>query len=134
MIKIGENFSIQHVLACDDIRQENTGKQILIGVYTNNVMVSRFPSTIQLMFLLRATAKERGRFPFEVRLLHGKTAISTLSAEINVADQHDLLSLATPRVAVQIDKQATLKFQMREPNEKWKTLLKLNIREEEKPT
>ena len=38
------------VMYCDDIRQEVTGKNIFIGCYSRDMLVSRFPFTIEKLF------------------------------------------------------------------------------------
>ncbi len=37
-----------NAIICDEVRTENTGKQIMIGVYPENIMVSEFPVSLLL--------------------------------------------------------------------------------------
>jgi hypothetical protein len=40
-----------YFLACDDIRQEVTGKRILVGVYGSSIVVSAFPANLRKLYL-----------------------------------------------------------------------------------
>ena len=42
-----KNFKCTSVIICDDIRQEATGKQILVGVYTGAVILPAFPTVLE---------------------------------------------------------------------------------------
>lgn len=39
-------FKLTSLIVCDDIRQEVTGKQILVGVYTGTIILSSFPAAL----------------------------------------------------------------------------------------
>jgi hypothetical protein len=40
------DYKITSIIVCDDIRTENTGKDILIGVY-RDIIVDKFPTALQ---------------------------------------------------------------------------------------
>jgi hypothetical protein len=41
-------LKIISVLICDDVRREENGKEILIGVYSGDIIVTRFPAAMAL--------------------------------------------------------------------------------------
>jgi hypothetical protein len=43
-------FDLRSLVVCDDIRQEVTGKEILIGVYTDTIIVPQFPAALNGLF------------------------------------------------------------------------------------
>jgi hypothetical protein len=45
-------YKIRSVLICDDVRQEITGKEILIGLYNDSILFNAFP-TIMSQFVVR---------------------------------------------------------------------------------
>ena len=47
-------INVEHVLVCDDIRQERSGKYILIGVYTGSIRVPKFPAPLMMALWLDA--------------------------------------------------------------------------------
>jgi hypothetical protein len=43
---VAENYKIRSVIICDDIRREDNGKEICIGVYAGIIITSRFPAVL----------------------------------------------------------------------------------------
>src|SRR4051794_10219322 len=41
-----KNFKIRSVILCDDVRQEVSGKEILIGVYNDVLIFGKMPSAL----------------------------------------------------------------------------------------
>jgi hypothetical protein len=41
-------ITVKHVVVCDDIRREDNGKEILIGVYSGGIIVPQFPVPLAL--------------------------------------------------------------------------------------
>lgn len=58
--------SIQNALVCDDIRTEDTGKAILIGIYTGSINLKRMPTKLRLALWL--IGKLEGSGPFKLAL------------------------------------------------------------------
>lgn len=56
-------------LVCDEIRREDTGKYILIGVYVSEILVDRLPAGLQLSFWLIITVDTDQPRAFEMRLV-----------------------------------------------------------------
>ena len=87
---------LQHEFAifCDDIRQENNGKFLIIGCYSDSMVVSSFPYSGALCALvytekIRAPSKCR----FEYRLQTGAT-LAKVEMELNLPP-----GAQTPRIA-----------------------------------
>ena len=56
-------------LVCDDVRQENNGKFIAIGIYSANMAVPQFPFALPyLTFFMFVNADRPGNFPFRMHL------------------------------------------------------------------
>lgn len=53
---------------CDDIRQEITGKHILIGVYGGDLVPGILPATFPIAIWVRFWGLQAGRHSFEMRL------------------------------------------------------------------
>jgi len=53
-----------HAIYCDDVRQENTGKLCMIGVYTGDLVVRQMPATLPQL-VLNLTASTPATEPFE---------------------------------------------------------------------
>jgi hypothetical protein len=60
----GERFSWHpyYVIICDDMRREENGKEILIGVYNEEIIAARFPAVIISAVFRVAVHQERDDF------------------------------------------------------------------------
>jgi hypothetical protein len=64
----------QYTLLCDDVRVENSGKLILIGMYTPHVGVPQIPFAFSALTFLQAFSSDRvGHYQFRGRLQHVET-------------------------------------------------------------
>jgi hypothetical protein len=61
-------LTIDSVLVCDDVRMENNGKAIIIGVYSGTINPLRFPTTLRLVLWMIGRVEGRGEFRLEVRI------------------------------------------------------------------
>lgn len=52
---------------CDDIRREDNGKAILIGVYTGDLVVQKLPTQFPLSAWIRLTGVDRGKHSVNIR-------------------------------------------------------------------
>ena len=60
-----------YTLVCDDVRVENNGKLIVIGLYTPNVLVPQLPFAFSTFTFLQAFQSDRaGQFTFRAHLQH----------------------------------------------------------------
>jgi hypothetical protein len=48
---MSSKFKIRSVLICDDIRQEVSGKEILIGVYNDSMLFNTFPARLRQLVI-----------------------------------------------------------------------------------
>ena len=61
----------KHSVVCDDVRQENNGKFIFIGVYTPDMTVPQIPVVLPTITFFSWIESDRpGNFPFRMRLEH----------------------------------------------------------------
>jgi hypothetical protein len=97
------------VLLCDDIRTENTGKHILIGVYPSDISPVQIPAQINLaaFLIVGKPTLPAGKHNFTCILdagdlaarVEGQIEISPLAAERGID-----LGLPLPKVGVRIQK------------------------------
>lgn len=48
--------SVEHLVICDDVRMEFTGKLIIVGMYLDSILVPEFPFSIHGLTLLQVYA------------------------------------------------------------------------------
>lgn len=121
-------LSIKYAVICDDIRREDNGKQILIGVYSEDIIVSSFPAQLNLAMWLQCKAENSGEVNFDFRALRdGNDEIFKGSAKIQVPTADKLLSIAVTPLIVQIISPGTLTFQVRQHQGRWQTVKKMGV-------
>ena len=119
-----------HAVFCDDIRREVTGKEILIGVYSGNMLVPRLPAPIVLSIWVpfSRTAESVGEIPMEFRLLDADDRpIGYGSVQITVSDATEIGSLSLPALGVMLNHAGSLKFQLKQYEEPWETVSTLKV-------
>jgi len=119
-----------HAVFCDDIRKEVTGKEILIGVYSGDLLVPHLPAPVVLAIWVpfeRIEGKS-GKIPIEFRLLDDNNRpIGYGSAEIEVSDTADTGSLSFPSLGAMLDHSGRLVFQLKQYDDSWQTIASLKV-------
>jgi hypothetical protein len=63
-------LTVLDCIVCDDIRQERSGKDILIGVYVTAIVVPKFPWRGILSLYLLTTWEGEGNVKIEIRIMN----------------------------------------------------------------
>lgn len=124
-------ITLKYALACDVIRQEITGKLILVGVYGSDIALQSFPAHVGLELLLAIEKNVSGpieatvelQFMLDGRKVNGATATLSLEAPVGV-DIH----VATPRIPVAIEQPGLLRIDGKSHDATgWTKLLELPV-------
>ncbi len=80
------NIAIASVIICDDVRTEINGKEILIGVYNQALIVKELPFTMRLTFRVSLTLKmpDQRTCSFAVSDPDGETLLSLEGTDLPV--------------------------------------------------
>ena len=123
--------SFDYAVLCDDIRKEDNGKLILIGVYTGNILVSTFPAHLGAAAYLHGFATSHGDFPLEIRyrVECPDTKVFQLQGMGTVNVQGPTSEIGTPvvKAILEVAKPGWLSLAYRLEGGRWKTLLKKEI-------
>jgi hypothetical protein len=85
-------LEVKYAIVCDDIRTEDNGKDIIIGVYNDKILVRSFPAALALSLWLHILPTKVGEHPLHSRLLggpadavffSGKGTLSTVALEVS---------------------------------------------------
>ncbi len=72
----------KYILVCDDVRREDTGKQLIIGLYTPNVVVTQLPATLPSLAFFQCVESDRPTsYRMSLKLNHlesGETLIEAM--------------------------------------------------------
>ncbi len=121
-------IDIEYVIVCDDIRREDNGKELLIGVYTRDIVVGAFPAVLQLAFWICYVPTALGTIETEFRLVDEQDAEffkGKTSSQIDVIARSSIRLAGLP-VPLQIP--GTLRFQSRtREDEDWTTVKTIGV-------
>jgi hypothetical protein len=99
-----------HTLVCDEVRQENTGKFFVIGLYTGPIMVPQIPIPLALTFLHFLEVDRLGRFTVKFRVEHLESGRRLVEGQGNIQVVSPGLVLGPFRVPLQIDSEGAYNF------------------------
>jgi len=122
-----DHYKLSYVLMCDDVRQETNGKEILIGVYNDVMLLNSFPvifSKLIFRIVIRKAKEKSTLNAFTVRLNSpdGKTMVDYSSSVEQVKQSETLVifNIALQGVAIVTPGRYTLFFGIDEkPREVW---------------
>lgn len=128
-----------HAFVCDDIRVEDSGKHMMIGIYTGNIRASVFPTTLRLCTWLSFEIKhdEDSTEPtivetkIEVQLDDDDQEMKELTAAIRVeqADPRidkgytEIIEVPQTGAELRLPCEGELRILTRRKGGKWKQLL-----------
>ena len=119
-----------NVVLCDDIRKENNAKDILIGVYSGDILVEKFPINLLLALWVQFKTKGKGVAERELRVIDedGKMIVSgEFGVQVSVAEE-GYMSAPLTKMPFSLGERRTLKFQWRKKGQRWKTLIEKKVR------
>lgn len=119
------------VIVCDDIRREDNGKALLIGVYAGDILVPRFPAAMQLSFYIIGSARKGVAATMEFRIQHTlqnrETPATKAKANIIGAEIGRSSVVVLPRVPFNFDEATDLTTSILEGAE-WRVLDRKRVR------
>jgi hypothetical protein len=108
------------IIICDDIRKEINNKDILIGVYSGDIVVSSLPAWLPMAFWIEASAKQIGRHDRSFRITVADNPPLVLKSELQI-EQLGSLAIMISGLQIYFEKEGTLLLEVQE-GEEWKTL------------
>lgn len=128
MTRTRPSFTIKHVTVCDEIRREDSGKFILIGVYGENIIVPRFPLDMTLAFFMSIIPHKEGEISCQWKITHDKFGDLTVTEGKMLVKQKEKESLvALRRVPLQVPEDGILSLKVRENEGRWRNVKSMLI-------
>jgi len=94
----------KYTLICDDVRQENNGKLIVIGLYLPDIAAFQIPVLLPSLTFIQALESDRpGQWTFRMKLTH-------LESGHQVAEAMGAINVAQPGLAVSVVKFGNVTF------------------------
>ena len=121
-------MKFENAIICDEVRVEDTGKHIIIGVYSESIAVSDFPANLLLSFWIQFYVDRDGEIDIELRILSNKKQVAHARGKLIINDYKNIVTSAFNGIPVKAKDEGALTFQMREKDRKWKTFKKIVLR------
>jgi hypothetical protein len=93
----------KYTLIADDVRQENTGKFIVVGLYTGPLGVPSIPTQMALTFMHFLEADRPGNMSVKLRVEHLETGRRVVEGHGQIGVPRPGTVVAPLKVPVQID-------------------------------
>ena len=119
---------IHNAIICDQVRKEDNGKPLLLGVYPFDALIPDFPGALALTLWTQLIVDKNGKYDVEFRILKDKKTIKSIKAILDVEDHLMPMTVTLALPIIDIEEECTLFFQIREKNKRWKTLKELPVK------
>jgi hypothetical protein len=106
-----QQITIKFGIICDDVRREENGKFILIGVYGHDIIVPSLPANILVSVVYQFEAKETGSFETTFRISIDDEVQIESKGKFQVAAPGIGLA-AVPNVVIPTAREGLLKFEL----------------------
>lgn len=121
--------TIAYTIICDDVRIENNGKQILIGVYADGIILTHLPVVLRLVLWVEVRNIPSGitRLQFQALSNEDPTPLFKSDGELQSESAVDMAHLSIP-MPVKFQSTGTLVIQMRASAEAdWDTIKTVKV-------
>lgn len=125
---------IGNVLVCDDIRREINGKLILIGIYSDSIVVGAFPAALKLRYYVEYLLKEGAQAEVHFRIsANGISPIASIDASIEVEGAATVAALDLPPTTITFKEATTLELSFSLDGETWAVISSKRVIQGEVP-
>lgn len=125
-------MKVENAIICDDVRKEDNGKHLIIGVYPNNMLVPKFPATLAPSLWIQLYLDEENETAIEFRIVQDDGKVLGCGSGVLPVSLAQPATTILPPSLIEIQKKCVLSFQIREKGKRWKTLKKVPV--EKQPT
>lgn len=99
------------VLFCDDVRDEVSGKQLLIGVYNGEMHVAKLPAEFGLCIWARIEGLKIGEHTFKATLTY-PNSVENIASSIVVDNDESPVIMIFPPVPLKFEADGQIIFEM----------------------
>jgi hypothetical protein len=118
---------VKNAIICDYIRQENTGKFILIGVYGEALVIHTYPATFFISLYLEIENVSPGPLRVGLRILVGETEATKASLELDII-RPGAIQLPVPPAGIAVSGPSRLHFQLSIEDSPYEEFLARDVR------
>lgn len=122
------HINVLSAIMCDLVRIENSGKHILIGVYTGDILFPKFPTRFNpTLWIEIKTGIQRSNLDFEIKIeAPGLPKPIKTEGTLEIEDQENaLIWLTFPGVPINIP--GSLNVSMRRKGARWQRIISKEV-------
>lgn len=98
---------------CDDLRREDTGKAILIGVYADDLVPNTLPTQFPLSIWVKVTGLDSGSYPFALRVsFPGADKQAEIRGDIEVKKPNEATSFFLAGLQARVTQPGLIKVEL----------------------
>jgi len=129
------SVAFEYAILCDEVRREDNGKFIHIGVYANNILLGSFPSSLRLRLVTRMEPKKE-EFPLGFRVRLGAETVMFFKGHVS-SPLLEVDTSPTPEFIVEFPAPTTLEIDVTDEDfdfpegdkAKWTPLFQIPVRQ-----
>lgn len=126
MIQVG-NLSFKNAILCEEIRQEKSNKFILIGVFSGDIVVEKFPAQLGLSAYIEAIVSKPGQSSVWLRLSGPGEGEALIEAVLETTKADEAATLPLPRMDVSMTCEGTFRLSASEDQDTWVSLIEKEV-------
>ena len=115
------------VIICEDVRTELNGKQILIGVFSSDIIANN-KGALNIAVWAEYTPRATGSDSVHFRYLVNNKQVAGVRLNISVQEANKIVGIATPTLPVQINDVGFLVIEMSSDGKTWLEVKKKEIK------
>jgi hypothetical protein len=118
--KLESSIQVHSLILCDDARREESGKDILIGVYSGDILVPQFPAALLLSLWAEYTVHGNGPLLVAFRMNTDRgTELFRVEVTISIGNGGGAGSIAFRGIGVRLTDPCNLLIEMRQQDSDW---------------
>jgi hypothetical protein len=126
-------ITVKTVVVCDQVRREDNGKEMLIGVYSAGILVAQLPAPLMLSFWIQFKSTDVGETAVLFRLMGGE--------DVKFAEMHIQMQLLRPGmgsmtigpIGIMLQVVTSLTLQMKQGDQDWATIEEISVEKGDAP-
>lgn len=130
------DLRIQSAVICEDVRKEQSGKTILLGVYAGDMVFvtnSSGPFPTQKILWVQAECLSNESTMAEFQISYNDKELMTVKQESPSGKKGRVFAFPITRIGMSVEAPASLDVKFREPGGRWKKILRQPIKFQSSP-
>lgn len=117
-------FYVLNAILCEDVRLEPTGKHMLIGVFSGNIVVAKMPAKIAIAFYIEAQVLELGEHILYIRMRSPGGSEVKMEARMTNTERGKSIALGVPRGELQIPEEGEIEVCVSHNEKDWISIIR----------